>query len=181
MKIYTLTGDGGKTSLIGGARVSKDDPRIDAYGTVDELSAHIGFLIDQDLDESLRAVLIRILERLMVCASRLAAADETLLKDLPLLKPEDVTFLEESIDKLSANLPPVKFFTLPYGHQSVSAANIARTVCRRAERAVVRLSAQSPVENVILSYLNRLSDYLYVLSRKIKQDFSIDEKPWIPE
>ena len=181
MKIYTQTGDSGSTSLIGGQRVSKDDPRLEAYGSVDELVASLGVLMDLGIDANTRSFLLRISDRLMVCSSRLAASDPVALEKLPLLSCEDVSMLEAAIDLISDDLPPVKYFTFPCGHLTVSYANVARTVCRRAERAVVRLSVTAPVEGMILRYLNRLSDYLYVLSRKFKKEFSVEEIPWRPK
>ena len=181
MKIYTKKGDKGETSLIGGMRVPKHDLRIEAYGTVDELNSYLGVLRDQDIDAKYKAELIAIQQLLFTIGSHLAVGKEGRSMKLPELKSEHITLLENSIDAMDEALPPMRYFVLPGGHQSVSFCHVARCVCRRAERLVVHLASEEQVEEIILQYLNRLSDYLFTLSRKIAMDLHADEQPWIPE
>src|SRR5687767_13269853 len=162
MKIYTKTGDDGTTSLFGGKRVSKADLRIDSYGTVDELNSFIGLVRDQEVNEKRREVLARIQNTLFVIGSILAAEPGNTKVKIPSLKEEDVQFLEQEIDSMDAHLPPLRSFILPGGHTAVSFCHIARTVCRRAERLTTALNAQESVAMLVLKYLNRLSDYLFV-------------------
>ncbi|WP_234735394.1 cob(I)yrinic acid a,c-diamide adenosyltransferase [Tellurirhabdus bombi] len=179
MKIYTRTGDTGETSLIGGTRVSKADLRIDTYGTVDELNAHIGLLRDQEVNESRRNELKEIQDRLFTIGAELATEPEKKSrKPLPVILDSDVDVLEEAMDRMDADLPPLRNFVLPGGHQSVSFCHLARTVCRRAERLVAALSNADPVDPLIIKYLNRLSDYLFVLGRKMTQELGIEEVTW---
>ncbi len=182
MKIYTKTGDGGTTALIGGRRVGKNDPRVEAYGTVDELMAHIGYLRDNLSDEKeaeVRQDLLRILGTLMTAASVLAAEGET-LKKLPRITDDDILWLENCIDDALKGLPVLTRFTLPGGHPLVSMAHIARTVCRRAERRATALEGSQEQLRVAKRYLNRLSDYLYALGRKLAADHRADELLWDP-
>ncbi|WP_420146567.1 cob(I)yrinic acid a,c-diamide adenosyltransferase [Spirosoma sp.] len=181
MKIYTKTGDKGQTALIGGRRVSKADLRIDTYGTVDELNAWIGLLRDQPGAIQQKDLLIEIQDRLFTIGTELATDPEKEIKRaLPAIVPEDVTRLEQTIDAIDTELPPLRAFVLPGGHDSVSYCHLARTVCRRAERLVTALSSQSTVDELVLQYLNRLSDYLFVLGRKMVQDLHIEEIVWKP-
>jgi cob(I)alamin adenosyltransferase len=181
MKIYTKKGDQGQTSLIGGMRVPKFDLRIDSYGTVDELNSHLGLLRDQNIDEQYKAQIIDIQQILFTVGSHLAVGKEGSSMKLPELRQEHVNFLEQSIDAMDEKLEPMRFFVLPGGHPAVSQAHIARCVCRRAERLVVHLASEENVDALILTYLNRLSDYLFTLSRKIGRDLGANEQPWIPE
>jgi cob(I)alamin adenosyltransferase len=181
MKIYTKTGDAGTTSLFGGKRVSKSDQRIETYGTVDELNAHIGLLRDQEVNKPRKAVLIEIQDRLFTIGSLLATEPGNTKVKTPALAETDIAFLEMEIDAMEALLPPMKSFVLPGGHQSVSFCHIARTVCRRAERLTIALSHQEPVDPLIIKYLNRLSDYLFVLSRIMTQQLGAEETPWKPK
>lgn len=181
MKIYTKKGDQGETSLIGGMRVQKHDLRIESYGTVDELNSYLGVLRDQDIDAKYKTELIDIQQTLFTVGSHLAVGSKGTSMKLPELKEEHINQLESSIDAMDEALPPMRFFVLPGGHQSVSFCHVARCVCRRAERLVVHLSSEEPVDALILQYLNRLSDYLFTLSRKIAQDVHAEEQPWIPE
>lgn len=181
MKIYTKTGDSGKTSLISGKRVLKNDVRIEAYGTVDELIAWIGLLRDQDVASDISRELLQVQDSLMICASMLAADCDLSTSRIPQLKDTSVSDLETSIDKMEAGLKPLSSFILPGGHTMVSWCHIARSVCRRAERKVIGLSEDQPVNHLVVKYLNRLSDYLFVLSRKISKDLNVDEIPWKPE
>lgn len=180
MKIYTKTGDAGTTSLFGGKRVSKSDLRIDTYGTVDELNSWIGLLRDQPVNEKRQSVLIEIQDRLFTIGSLLATEPGNTKVKTPPLRDEDVNYLEREIDNMDAQLPPMRAFVLPGGHPSVSFCHITRTVCRRAERLVIALHAAEPVNALIIKYLNRLSDYLFVLSRLMAQELKATETPWKP-
>jgi cob(I)alamin adenosyltransferase len=181
MHIYTRTGDKGETSLIGGKRVPKYHLRIETYGTVDELIAYIGLLRDQNIQDSVRNELIEIQDKLMVCASLLAADCDDCDFELPQIYEDDIKNLEESIDKMDVELPPLQSFVLPGGHPIVSYTHIARNVCRRAERYAIRLYEDSKFSDQVLQYLNRLSDYLFMLARKFTQDFDIKEVLWKPK
>lgn len=180
MKIYTKTGDKGQTSLIGGTRVPKHHIRIEAYGTVDELNSWIGLLRDMTADEHVKTILIEVQDRLFTIGSSLAADPEKSKMKLPELKEEDVTLLEKEIDAMDAVLAPMKSFVLPGGNETVSHCHIARCICRRAERCVIHLTETSPVNEVVIHYLNRLSDYLFTLSRKLSLDLGAVETPWKP-
>jgi cob(I)alamin adenosyltransferase len=183
MKIYTKTGDGGTTSLIGGTRVGKDHPRVEAYGSVDELMAHLGYLRDnlsEEEESATRGDLLTILNDLMVLSATLACEDES-TGALPELTAEHVRFLEERIDAMQRTLPKLDKFTLPGGHPWVSLAHIARTVCRRAERNAVTVGSRTEAGETAVRYLNRLSDYLYTLGRKIAADRHAEELLWIPK
>ncbi|NCC73390.1 MAG: cob(I)yrinic acid a,c-diamide adenosyltransferase [Sphingobacteriia bacterium] len=178
-KIYTKTGDKGETSLIGGTRVPKYHDRIEAYGTLDELNSFIGLIRDQNIDTDTKAILIEIQDRIFTAESLLAVDTEhPPLRKLPELSEDDIVFLEKEIDRMNDKLPPIRNFILPGGHPFVSLCHIARTVCRRAERVTIKLKENYEVNELVIKYLNRLSDYLFVLSRKISQDFKADEIPW---
>lgn len=178
-KIYTKTGDKGETSIIGGTRLPKHHMRIEAYGNVDELNSFIGLVRDSVSEKELIHLLIEIQDRLFTIGSCLASDPEKTLKmKLPEIKEEDVVLLEKSIDKMNETLPEMKSFVLPGGHTVVSYCHIARCVCRRAERSVLKLAENEKVDQLIYKYLNRLSDYLFVLSRKLSQDFNANEIPW---
>jgi cob(I)alamin adenosyltransferase len=179
MKVYTKTGDKGKTSLIGGTRVAKNHPRLEAYGTVDELMAHTALLMDSINDAGDKEFLLWTLDRLMTLASVLAAEGEV-AKKLPLLLPEDVQRMEKKIDEMEGNLEPLRSFVLPGGHQAVSQCHVARTVCRRTERLIVSLEENDDIPPIVNQYINRMSDYLFVLSRKITKDLQIISKKWTP-
>ncbi|MFN8354925.1 MAG: cob(I)yrinic acid a,c-diamide adenosyltransferase [Spirosomataceae bacterium] len=181
MKIYTKTGDKGQTSLIGGTRVSKATLRIDSYGTVDELNSYIGLVSDQPVNEKRRVVLKEIQDRLFTLGSHLATDPAKMGKKvLPDLLETDVLLLENEMDAMDAELPELRHFVLPGGHQSVSFCHLARTVCRRAERLVIALDEHEPVEELVIRYLNRLSDYLFVLARKMAQELNVEEIKWYP-
>lgn len=179
-KIYTKTGDKGQTSLIGGTRLPKHHIRIEAYGTVDELNSHVGQVRDAIHEQELFDLLIEIQDRLFTMGSLLAADPEKNKMELPKLSENDVTLLEKAIDKMNETLPEMKSFVLPGGHPAVSMCHIARCVCRRAERAVLKLAENESVDELSFKYLNRLSDYLFVLSRKLTKDFNAKEIPWKP-
>lgn len=178
MKIYTKTGDEGTTALFGGKRVSKADLRIDAYGTVDELNAWLGLLRDDNVNSIRQGFLIGIQNSLFVMGSMLAAEPGNTKIKIPNLTEADVLELEEAIDRMNDDLPPMRFFVLPGGHAAVSHCHVARTVCRRAERLVVALNEHEPVPATVIHYLNRLSDYLFVLARKIAHELQVEETPW---
>lgn len=180
MKIYTKTGDTGQTSLWGGTRVAKSDERIEAYGTVDELNSHVGLLRDQDVNAQHREVLKEIQDRLFTIGSWLAASPEKTSLQAPDLLETDVLLLETEMDRMNETLPELRAFILPGGHQAVSFAHIARTVCRRAERQVIRLSHQNRINELIIKYLNRLSDYLFVLARAMSHGLGVQEIEWHP-
>lgn len=177
-KIYTKTGDKGTTSLIGGQRVTKYDERIEAYGTVDELNSWIGLIRDQEMDEHYKAVLIEIQDRLFTLESQLARGENEISRKLPVLNEADVTLLENEIDEMNTAIPELTTFILPGGHTTVSYCHLARTVCRRAERLTIKLNESHHVELLNIKYLNRLSDYLFVLSRKLAYDLNAKETPW---
>jgi cob(I)alamin adenosyltransferase len=180
MKIYTKTGDKGQTSLIGGTRVPKHHIRIEAYGTVDELNSWIGLIRDQPVDAKAKELLIEIQDRLFTIGSSLASDPDKSKMKIPDLKEEDVVLLEKEMDRLNESLPEMRSFVLPGGHTTVSYCHIARCVCRRAERAVLRLSENEFVAELVVKYLNRLSDYLFVLSRAVSKELHAIETPWKP-
>lgn len=188
MKIYTKTGDKGTTALFGGTRVSKHHIRIDSYGTVDELNSYIGLIRDQEIDDAYKKTLIHIQNKLFTVGAVMATdPDKTTLKNgqkrlnIATIEETDIIFLEKEIDIMNASLPPMTHFVLPGGHQTVSFCHIARCICRRAERLAVALYEIAPFEDTSLQYLNRLSDYLFVLARKLSNDLQADEVKWIPE
>jgi cob(I)alamin adenosyltransferase len=180
MKIYTKAGDKGQTSLIGGSRVPKYHERIEAYGTVDELIAYIGLLRDSLNDINHKNLLLQIQDRLMATAALLAADSEHHKKNLIKIHKKDLTFLEKAIDRMEKDLPALNSFILPGGHPVVSFCHIARTVCRRAERITVKLTEISESDKLIIKYLNRLSDFLFVFSRLISSELGVNEIQWKP-
>jgi cob(I)alamin adenosyltransferase len=180
MKIYTKTGDKGYTSLIGGTRVPKHHLRIESYGTVDELNSYIGLIRDQEIDRHDKQVLKEIQDRLFTIGSSLASDPEKSKMIIPDLHAEDIELLEKEMDAMNENLPELRHFILPGGNNAISFCHIARCVCRRAERLSVHLSEESRVEEKVNIYLNRLSDYLFVLARKIGNDLNVPENQWIP-
>jgi cob(I)alamin adenosyltransferase len=180
MKIYTKTGDIGETSLFGGKRVLKSDLRIDTYGTVDELNSWIGLVRDVQTDAGAKSLLKEIQDRLFTIGALLASdPDKQKLKALD-LSESDVELLEKAIDKMDTQLEPLKNFVLPGGHVHVSYCHLARTVSRRAERLTVALHHTSPLDPLIIKYLNRLSDYLFTLCRKMAKDLGAEEISWLP-
>jgi cob(I)alamin adenosyltransferase len=188
MKIYTKTGDTGTTSLFGGTRVKKYNLRIESYGTVDELNSYIGLIKDQDIADDSKEALLRVQNELFTLGAMLATPPEkeTLKSgkerlNIPKINENSILFLENEIDKMDAELPQMTHFILPGGHQAVSFCHVARCVCRRAERLSVELNDHEILNNDILKYLNRLSDYLFVLARKLSIDLKVTEVKWIPE
>jgi cob(I)alamin adenosyltransferase len=182
LKIYTKTGDKGTTSLIGGTKVPKSHLRIEAYGTVDELNSYIGLCKDLLTDKQSKTILQEIQDRLFTIGSSLACDPEKELKmKIPDLKEDDVTLLEKEIDRMNEILPPMKNFILPGGNVTVSHLHIARCICRRAERCCVRLEFEKEeIEPIIIKYLNRLSDHLFVLARYTSHQLKAEEIPWKP-
>jgi cob(I)alamin adenosyltransferase len=187
LKIYTKTGDKGQTGLLGGTRVPKHHTRIEAYGTVDELNSWIGMLRDSINAEPLAAnshqliaILVETQDRLFTIGSSLASDPQKSKVKIPHLTEEDITLFEKEMDAMDAVLPPMKSFVLPGGHKLVSECHIARCVCRRAERRVNHLAESEPVDEIVIKYLNRLSDYLFMLSRKLAHDLNAPETPWKP-
>ncbi len=188
MKIYTKTGDAGTTALFGGTRVPKHHIRIESYGTVDELNSHLGLIRTQNIDSRSKEMLIHIQDRLFTLGAILATdpARATLKSgkerlNIPKIKEEDITLLENEMDRMNDALPPMTHFILPGGNTTVSSCHIARTVCRRAERRATLLNENEPIDERVLKYLNRLSDYLFVLARKLSKDTNAEETQWIPE
>jgi len=188
MKIYTKTGDQGTTALFGGTRVPKHHIRIESYGTVDELNSHLGLIRDQNINEHYKKVIIQIQENLFTVGAVLATDPEkAILKsgkerlNIPKISSEDITLLEKEMDVMNESLPPMTNFVLPGGHQTVSFCHIARCVCRRAERLTSALNEIQPIDSNAMVYLNRLSDYLFVLARKLSHDLQATEIKWIPK
>jgi cob(I)alamin adenosyltransferase len=181
MKIYTRTGDKGNTTLIGGKKVPKTHIRIEAYGTVDELIANTGMLRDMSKNEDINRFLLEVQDRLMTCAAILAADCDDCMVKIPEIKESDITSLEKAIDEMELSLPVLSSFVLPGGHIVSSQCQIARTICRRAERQIIRLSAELFVPETVIKYVNRLSDYLFVLARKVLHDFNKEDIPWKPK
>lgn len=178
-RIYTKTGDQGQTALFGGRRVAKNDLRVEAYGTVDELNSFVGWLRDSMENQTDRHTLYEIQNRLFTVGASLASDPEK-HPPTPDIVPDDISLLEREIDRMDAQLPPLKNFILPGGHTSVSICHVCRTVCRRAERLVVALHQTDPVDTPVLQYLNRLSDYFFMLARQLSQDLGVEEVIWNP-
>lgn len=179
MKIYTKTGDKGTTSLVGGKRVLKSHPRVETYGTVDELISYIGVVRSYDINPHYKDILYNVQDRLMVCAALLAS--DTTNNNLPIITNNDIATLEGEIDAIDTKLPQLEHFILPGGNPATAFCHVARSVCRRAERCVINLSDEFDVPEIIISYLNRLSDYLFMLARKLANDFNVEEVYWIPK
>lgn len=181
MKIYTKTGDKGMTSLIGGKRVPKNSMRLEAYGTIDELNSCLGVVCAFVEDEQLANELVGIQSRLFDVGGNLATDPENKPAKGKLgVTDADVELLEKAIDRMIAEVPPVKYFVLPGGNQAVAFCHVARTVCRRAERRLLDLAENEEVDGCVLRYVNRLSDYLFALSRKMAHDAGVEERRWIP-
>lgn len=180
MKVYTKTGDKGLTSLFGGSRVPKDDARINTYGTIDELNSYIGLLRDQQVNKQHHETLVEIQDRLFTIGSILATEPGNDKVKVPELSESDVTLLEKEMDKMDEELEPMRAFVLPGGDQAVSFCHIARCVCRRSERLTIALNREEPVPELVIVYLNRLSDYLFVLSRWMSKKLNANEVLWKP-
>lgn len=178
MKIYTRKGDDGTTGLIGGTRVPKDHIRLEAYGTIDELNAYLGLV--RDLEPVHKEFLVQIQNTLFTIGSLLAEDKEKSRMKLPSISAEDISQLEREIDRLEEGLPEMRNFVLPGGHLAVSHSHVARCICRRAERRAHTLAQTAEFDSHIIPYINRLSDYLFMLSRRIAFDNHADETPWLP-
>ena len=182
MKIYTKTGDKATTSLFGGTRVAKHHIRIESYGTIDELNSWLGLIRDQKIDAHSRGILITIQDKLFTVGAILATETKKEKKlNIAKIGTSDISFLEQEIDEMNKILPQMTHFILPGGHQTVSYCHIARTVCRRAERIISILHENEPQPENLLAYVNRLSDFLFVLARKLSKQLQAEEVKWIPE
>ena len=179
MKIYTKTGDKGTTALVGGTRVLKCHPKVEAYGTVDELISYIGMIRSYPISSHYTKVLLHIQIVLMNCSAHLAS-DGNAKNKLPEIKPVDIELLEVEIDAMVEQLEPLRSFILPGGAPIASFAHIARTICRRAERSALRLNEEEEINENVIKYLNRLSDYLFALARKLQKDEGVKEDLWLP-
>lgn len=179
-KIYTKGGDKGQTALIGGTRVPKYHQRIEAYGTIDELKSYIGLIRDLSEDKAIRDLLFEIQDRLFTTESLIASDSEESAKNLPKLFETDVELLEKSIDKMNETLPELSSFIMPGGHPLASHAHIARTICRRAERQTIKAAEEFGIDPLVVKYLNRLSDFLFVLARKFAIELGGKEITWKP-
>lgn len=180
MKIYTRTGDDGTTALFGGSRVPKHHIRIQSYGTVDELNSYIGLIRHRDIDSHYKEILAEVQDRLFTIGSILASDPSKKNLKTPDIHETDIELLEKEMDAMNGSLPEMRSFILPGGDDTVSYCHIARCVCRRAERLAVLLNEKEPITPLIIKYLNRLSDHLFVLGRKIAQDNGLEEMPWKP-
>ncbi len=178
-KIYTKKGDKGETSLLGGTRVSKNHPRVEAYGTVDELNSYVGLIHSLTANKRTKEVLLIVQERLFVAESILASENKEVLTRIPKIVAADIELLEQEIDDMNEHLPELKYFLLPCGHYIVSLCHIARCICRRAERITIELLTKYPFDDIIIKYLNRLSDYFFVLARFEGLENNATEIPWI--
>lgn len=178
MKIYTKGGDQGQTSLIGGSRVPKYDNKVEAYGTIDEIKSYLGIIRDLCEDEEVKSWILSIQERLFVAESRVAVDSDDVLQKMPNLEEKDVEFLENLIDRMNEHLPILKHFILPGGHVLASHSHVARTICRRAERATLRAFPENNADNLVIKYLNRLSDFLFVLARKFANELGQGDVIW---
>ncbi len=181
MKIYTKTGDKGETSLIGGTRVPKHHIRIEAYGTIDELNSWIGLIRDQQINDKSTKALLEIQDRLFTIGSLLAEDPEKSRMKLPHINADDIQFLENQIDQMNEYIPELKSFILPGGHTTVSYCHVARCVCRRGERLIVHLSESNTVDEKVIIYINRLSDYLFTLARYLGHKLGAGETAWVPK
>lgn len=188
MKIYTKTGDKGTTALFGGTRVPKHHLRIESYGTVDELNSWMGLIRDQKINNHYKDIIATIQDKLFTVGAVLAIDPEKMVLkngkerlNIEKISNADIELLEQEMDKMNESLPQMTHFILPGGHTTVSYCHIARTVCRRAERLASHLNENEPFEANVLSFINRLSDYLFVLSRKLSKDLDANEIKWIPE
>ncbi len=180
MKVYTRKGDSGETSLIGGIRISKASLRIESYGTVDELNSYLGLIRDLSAEQKVIDQILEIQDRLFTLGSMLASAPDKSKMTLPPFGHKDTSLLEKWMDEMDQDLPPMRFFVLPGGHVLVSHTHVARCICRRAERLIVHLMETEKVDPEIEKYMNRLSDYLFVLSRWFSHTLQAEEKPWHP-
>jgi cob(I)alamin adenosyltransferase len=179
MKVYTKTGDGGTTSLIGGTRVPKFNIRVEAYGTIDELISYIGLIRSQKIDLHIIGILHQIQIKLMDIAAIIASDEKA--KKIRQVTVDDINIIENEIDGYDAELEPIKYFVLPGGHSIPALCHITRCICRRAERMIFRVHSETTIPQNVLIYINRLSDYFFVLARKLHKDIDIQEIFWIPD
>ena len=180
MKVYTKTGDKGNTSLIGGKRVPKFHTRIEAYGTIDELNSYMGLIRDLMIDKDIKLLISEIQSKLMHASSVLATETEESQKKYAKIIEVDISKLEKEIDRMNEELPPLTKFILPGGHQTISHCHIARTICRRAERSIVLVADNDFVDEKVIKYINRLSDYLFTLARYMSDKLGAEEVEWLP-
>ena len=181
MKIYTKTGDKGQTSLLNGERVSKYNNRIETYGTIDELNSFVGLLKAGEINKYDALFLVIIQNKLFNIGSILALGKKRGSFIPPPLKEEDILLLEKEMDKIDAILPKLTNFVLPGGNKAIAYSHVCRTICRRAERLIVKLADESEIDENIIKYVNRLSDYFFLLSRKITIDYDVEEIIWDSE
>lgn len=179
IKVYTKTGDDGTTALYSGKRVAKHHIKIQAYGSIDELNSWLGWIRDQNIDSERKEELIKIQKDLMTVSAQLA--NDGVELGIDSISSKEVNDLEKYIDQMTESLPPLKNFVIPGGHPVVSSTHLARSVCRRAERIITELNYNEPIDKALIYYVNRLSDYLFTLSRKFSVDFNVKEEKWIPE
>ncbi len=179
-KIYTKKGDTGETSLLGGTRVKKSHERVEAYGTIDELNSFLGMIRSEQIKEHYQSVILKIQENLFIAEAWIAADPDLPEQPLPAFDVNEIGVLEKEIDLMNEELPELSHFVLPGGHLPSSWCHVARTVCRRAERTLLRLPNERQIDKIIIQYLNRLSDYLFVLARKTGKDAGINETLWLP-
>jgi len=180
MKIYTRTGDKGKTSLLSGARVSKYHLRIESYGTIDELNSLVGLLLTYEFDLGQKQFLSKVQNQLFDIGALLSDESEDNMYNLKRITDEDITVFEQMIDLMESRLEPLRYFIIPGGNQAAATCHVCRTVCRRAERFVVQLSENTTIDELIVKYINRFSDYLFVLARDIMRYHQIAEVKWMP-
>ena len=181
MRVYTRTGDKGETALASGKRVPKYHPRLETYGSADELNSFIGLLRTEVPDNTARKMLIKVQNRVFSVSSMLAVDDPGMSSRLPGIKDKDIADLESDMDRMLDSLPPLKNFILPGGHPLVAQCHMARTVCRRLERLMVKLAEDNTIEENLIKYVNRLSDYLFVLARKTAAGLGVEEIIWTPD
>lgn len=181
MRVYTRTGDKGTTSLASGKRVPKYHERLDVYGTVDELNSFVGWAETLVVDSIIKTILQKSQLRIFTISSHLALDEDKYREKLPTIKERDIEELEKDMDRMLDILPPLKNFILPGGNSAVSACHIARTVCRRTERLIVKLAETVNVDELQIKYINRLSDYFFVAARKTAMDLGVSEKYWLPD
>lgn len=180
--IYTKGGDKGQTSLIGGTRVSKHNDRLEAYGTIDELSSNIGMIWSYNISNEDKEFLWRIQNKLFVIGAYLATDDSVSdMRNKLNAETKDIEALELKMDEMEFGLPELKNFVLPGGHPAIASCHIVRTICRRAERRILKMSEQYQIEEWVIRYINRLSDYFFVLARYLTNYFKVEEIPWRPE
>lgn len=179
MKVYTKTGDRGTTSLIGGTRVPKFHIRVEAYGTIDELISYIGLIRSQEIEVHIAETLHQIQVKLMDIAAIMASDEKA--KKIRQVTDSDIKILESEIDKSDTDLEPLKYFVLPGGHNTPAFCHIARCICRRAERMILHVNEETDVPENVLAYMNRLSDYLFILARKLHKNLGVPEFFWITD